>query len=149
VRGRIQLFDDPGALVHYVQANLAHDLVALPSWTSLARWVNAANLEPYDADRYNLDLVPRNLAGGHDLWEPDVLISAAEIARELAFALSINEALAALAPGSLLDKVDRILRFGGCFKRRRLRRLDADEVAKGWRFIIHKLSTAVDHHPYI
>ncbi|MFC6016637.1 caspase domain-containing protein [Plantactinospora solaniradicis] len=148
VRGRIQLFDDHATLVHYVRANVSHDLAALPGWTSVAGSVKAANLEPDDADRYNLDLVPQNLAAGHDLWDPDLLISAGEIARDLACALSLNDVLAALAPGSLLDDLDEILRTGGVFARRRLRRFDAAEVANGWRSIIHRLSTVVDHHQH-
>jgi hypothetical protein len=97
-------------------------------------------------DEYELDLVVENLRGGHDAWEPDLLISAGEVARDVAFACNLEDVLAALAPGSPLDDLDEGLRAEGFLARRRLKKVGAEQAAIAWRSIIGKITAAVEWH---
>jgi len=126
-----------------------HDLAGLPGWRELARAAAAGEIGPEDVvpddeDRYELDLVVDNLRGGHDAWEPDLLIGAGEIARDLGFALGLREVLTVLSPGSPLDDLDEAVRDGGFLARRRARRIGADQAALAWRSVIGKITSAVE-----
>ena len=92
-----------------------------------------------------------NLRGGHDAWDPSLIIKAGEVARDLGYALRLEAVIGALSPGSPLDDLDEGLRtvesggLGAFFARRRLRRIGAQTTAAlGWRTIIGKISAAVD-----
>jgi hypothetical protein len=91
-----------------------------------------------------------NLRGGHDTWDPNLLIEAGEVARDLAYALRMPALLDMLSPGSSLDDLDEALRksvdggVGGFLGRRRLKKIGAQTASLGWRTIIGKISAAVD-----
>jgi hypothetical protein len=149
-RGQLFLFRSPEALVAFVKSDAEHDLTQLDTWESLKSRISVASVVPTDEDRYELDLVVENLRGGRDAWDSDLLISAGEVARDLAHALRLEAVRTALAPGSPLDDLDEALRaeanggVGGFFARRRLKKIGAQQAALGWRTIIGKISAAVD-----
>jgi len=149
--GRLLLFRTPQALVEYVKDADDHDLVQLDTWDEVRQAIEVGHVTVRQADRYELDLVVENLRGGHDAWDPTLIIQAGEIARDLGHALRIESIIAALAPGSPLDDLDEGVRaveaggFGSFFARRRVRKIDAQTTAAlGWRTIIGKISAAVD-----
>lgn len=136
---------DPG------DGSARHDLATTPGWPAFVRAVSAGEITaddvvPDEEDRYELDLVVENLRGGHDAWEPDLLIGAGEVARDLAFALGLREVLTVLSPGSPLDDLDEALRDGGFLARRRVRRVGADQAALAWRSVIGRISATVEWH---
>jgi hypothetical protein len=90
--------------------------------------------------------VVENLRGGHDVWEPDLIIGAGEIARDLGFALGLREVLETLDAGSPLDDLDEGIRSEGFLARRRLKKLGVEQVAIGWRTLIGKISASVEWH---
>ncbi|MCA1657219.1 MAG: DNA primase, partial [Actinobacteria bacterium] len=69
---------------------------------------------------------------------------AGEIARDLAKYAELPDVLAALAAGSPLDALDDDLRDGGFLARRRLRRLNPETLAIGWRSVVSRLGAAVE-----
>lgn len=149
-RGRLLLFGSPESLVTFIGSDAPHDLTQLDTWPALVKRVRPADIVPTDADSYELDLVVENLRGGHDAWDPPLLISAGEIARDLAYALRLEPVRNALAADSPLDDLDEALRaataggLGAMLGRRRLRRIGAQQASLGWRTIIGKISGAVD-----
>ena len=149
--GRLLLFGTAEGLVEYVRTADDHDLVQLDTWPAVRARIREEDVVPLDEDRYELDLVVENLRGGHDAWNPMLIIQAGEIARDLGHALRIQPVVTALAPGSPLDDLDEGLRgveaggVGGFFARRRVRKIDAQTTAAlGWRTIIGKISALVD-----
>ncbi len=151
VRGQLLLFGSQEKLVEYVQSADDHDLVQLDTWDQVRQQLEAQHIAVRSADRYELDLVVENLRGGHDAWDPTLIIQAGEIARDLGHALRIDAIITALAAGSPLDDLDEGLRvieaggFAAFFARRRVRKIDAQTTAAlGWRTIIGKISAAVD-----
>jgi hypothetical protein len=149
-RGRLPLFASAEGLVEFVRSDAEHDLRQLDTWEELQRRLEPADVVPLPADRYELDLVVENLRGGHDVWDPALLVSAGDAARDLGYALRIQPVMAALAPGSPMDDLDESLRkaadggVGAFFARRKMRRKRAEESAIGWRTIIGKISARVD-----
>ena len=91
-----------------------------------------------------------NLRGGHDSWDPTLIIEAGEVSRDLAYALRLPAVLDMLSPGSSLDDLDEALRstvdggIGAFLGRRRVRKIGAQTASLGWRTIIGKISAAVD-----
>ena len=149
--GRLLLFATAEGLVEYVRTADEHDLVQLDTWASVRERIDVSDVIPLDEDRYELDLVVENLRGGHDAWNPMLIIQAGEIARDLGHALRIQPVITALSAGSPLDDLDEGLRgvetggLGGFFARRRVRKIDAQTTAAlGWRTIIGKISALVD-----
>lgn len=148
--GRLYLFRTPESLVEFVRSGAEHDLTQLDSWADLVERIRPEDVTAADEDTYELDLVVDNLRGGHDVWDPELIISAGEIARDLAYALRVEPILAALAPGSPLDDLDEALRatisggLGGFLARRRLRKIGTQQATLGWRTIIGKISGVVD-----
>lgn len=148
-QGRLYLFRTPESLVEFVRSGAEHDLTQLDTWPQLVERIRAEHVVPAEDDTYELDLVVDNLRGGHDVWDPELVISAGEIARDLAYALRVKPILAALAPGSPLDDLDEALRasvsggLGGLLARRRLRKIGAQQATLGWRTIIGKISGVV------
>lgn len=145
-RGKLHLFRSAEGLVAFVNSDAPHDLADLDSWPQVKRRLAEADVVPVDEDRYELDLVVENLRGGHDVWEPDLLIGAGEVARDIAFAVNLDEVLSALAPGSPLDDLDDGLRDGGFLARRRLKKVGAEQAAIGWRSIVGKIVASVEWH---
>ncbi|PZM95661.1 MAG: DNA primase [Actinobacteria bacterium] len=149
-RGRLLLFKTPESLVNFVRSGAANDLSQVDTWKELVERLEPIHINPLPEDDYELDLVVENLRGGHDAWDPTLLIKAGEIARDLAYALRLPSVLEMLAPGSSLDDLDEALRatvnggFAGFIGRRRLKKIGAQTASLGWRTIIGKISSVVD-----
>ena len=149
-RGRLLLFKTPESLVSFVRSGAPNDLSQLDSWNELSERVEPADIAPLDEDVYELDLVVENLRGGHDTWDPTLLIEAGEIARDLSYALRLPAVLDMLSAGSSLDDLDEALRasvnggIGGFMGRRRLKKIGAQTASLGWRTIVGKISAVVD-----
>jgi hypothetical protein len=149
-RGRLLLFKTPESLVSFVRSGAPNDLSQLDSWRELSERVEPADIAPLDEDVYELDLVVENLRGGHDTWDPTLLIEAGEVARDLAYALRLPAVLDMLSAGSSLDDLDEALRasvnggIGGFMGRRRLKKIGAQTASLGWRTIVGKISAVVD-----
>ena len=149
-RGKLLLFATPEALVSFVNSDAEHDLRQLDTWATLVKRLRPEDVVPTDEDTYELDLVVENLRAGHDAWDPMLLISAGEVARDLGHALRLEPVITALSPGSPLDDLDEALRavaaggISGRFARRRLRRIGAQQASLGWRTVIGKISAATD-----
>ena len=144
--GKLHLFRSAEGLVSFVKSDAEHDLAALDGWADLAEELRAEDVVPADDDEYGLDLVVENLRGGHDVWEPDLLIGAGEVARDIGFACGLDDVLTVLSSGSPLDSLDEGLRSGGFLARRRLRKIGSEQAALGWRSVIGKISAAVEWH---
>ena len=148
--GRLYLFRTEQGLVDFVRSAEPHDLTQLDTWADLVDRIRPEDVAPSEEDTYELDLVVENLRGGHDVWSPELIISAGEIARDLGYALRIEPILAALAPGSPLDDLDEALRamvsggLSGFVARRRVRKIGVQQASLGWRTIIGKISGVVD-----
>ncbi|MEV0429552.1 DNA primase [Micromonospora sp. NPDC050495] len=149
-RGKLLLFKSPESLVSFIRSGAPNDLSQLDSWNELSERVEPADITPLDEDTYELDLVVENLRGGHDAWDPTLLIEAGEIARDLAYALRLPAVLDMLSAGSSLDDLDEALRasvnggIGGFLGRRRLKKIGAQTASLGWRTIVGKISAVVD-----
>ncbi|MFG3703741.1 DNA primase [Micromonospora sp. NPDC047670] len=149
-RGRLLLFKTPESLVSFIRSGAPNDLSQLDSWSELSERVEPADIAPLDEDIYELDLVVENLRGGHDTWDPTLLIEAGEVARDLAYALRLPAVLDMLSAGSSLDDLDEALRatvnggVGAFFGRRRLKKIGAQTASLGWRTIVGKISAVVD-----
>jgi hypothetical protein len=149
-RGRLLLFRSPEGLVDFVRSSEPNDLAQVDTYQDMARRIQPADIAPLDDDTYELDLVVENLRGGHDVWDPALLIRAGEVARDLSYALRLPAVMDMLGSGSSLDDLDEALRSAaggglGAFRgRRRLRKIGAQTASLGWRTIIGKISAAVD-----
>ncbi|MFE9652832.1 DNA primase [Micromonospora sp. NPDC006431] len=149
-RGKLLLFKSPESLVSFIRSGAPNDLSQLDSWNELSERVEPGDIAPLDEDTYELDLVVENLRGGHDAWDPTLLIEAGEIARDLAYALQLPAVLDMLSAGSSLDDLDEALRasvnggLGGFLGRRRLKKIGAQTASLGWRTIVGKISAVVD-----
>jgi hypothetical protein len=150
-QGKLLLFRSTDGLVEFIRSDEEHDLTQLDTWAQVRERITLDDVVPLYEDRYELDLVVGNLRGGHDAWNPTLLIQAGEVSRDLAYALRLQQVITALAPGSPLDDLDEGLRrtesggFGAFFARRRVRKIDPQTTAAlGWRTIIGKISAAVD-----
>lgn len=149
-KGRLLVFHDPESLVRYVRESDDHDLAAIEEYADLQKRITAEAVVCEEDDTYELDLVTANLRGGHDAWEPELLIKAAEIGRDLGYALRLPSVIDALAPGSPLDDIDEALRIivdggiRGMLAKRRLRKVGAEQAAIAWRGVIAKINDAVE-----
>jgi hypothetical protein len=149
-RGQLYLFQTPQGLVDFIQSAAEHDMSQLDTWSDLTRKVTAEDVVALPEDTYELDLVVKNLRGGRDAWDADLIIQAGEVARDLGYALRINSIVEALAPGSPLDDLDEALRatttggIGGFLARRRMKKIGAEAAPLSWRTIIGKISGVVD-----
>ncbi|MFE9688901.1 DNA primase [Micromonospora sp. NPDC005806] len=149
-RGKLLLFKTPESLVSFIRSGAPNDLSQLDSWGELSERVEPGDIAPLDQDTYELDLVVENLRGGHDAWDPTLLIEAGEIARDLAYGLRLPAVLDMLSAGSSLDDLDEALRasvnggIGGFMGRRRLKKIGAQTASLGWRTIVGKISAVVD-----
>ncbi|MFC3504289.1 DNA primase [Micromonospora krabiensis] len=149
-RGRLLLFKTPESLVSFIRSGAPNDLSQLDSWRELSERVEPADIAPLDEDTYELDLVVENLRGGHDTWDPTLLIAAGEVARDVSYALRLPAVLDMLSAGSSLDDLDDALRatvnggISGFMGRRRLKKIGAQTASLGWRTIVGKISAVVD-----
>ncbi|MEU6246396.1 DNA primase [Glycomyces sp. NPDC047010] len=149
-KGKLLVFREPAALVAYVKDNDDHDLAAIDEWDDLKDRVSEDDIACDEADTYELDLVVANLRGGQEAWEPELLIKAAEVGRDLGYALKNDSVITALAPGSPLDDLDETFRvvvdggLKGKFAKRRLKRNDAQQAAIAWRGVIAKINDHVE-----
>jgi hypothetical protein len=149
-QGQLLLFRSPDGLAAFVGSEELHALRGIAEWDRVASGLRPEYVVATDEDHYELDLVVRNLRGGHDAWEPELVVSAGEIARDLGFALRIQPVLTSLSPGSPLDDLDDAMRgvinggIGGFLAKRRTRKIGAQQAALAWRTIVGKISAAVD-----
>ncbi|MGY0234610.1 DNA primase [Longispora urticae] len=149
-RGKLLLFRTVEGLAAFVSSEAPHDLAALDGWDKVAGKLSVEQLVPAEDDTYELDLVVENLRGGHDAWDADLLISAGELTRDLAYALKLESVRTSISPGSPLDDLDESLRksveggFGGFLAKRRTKKIGAEQAALAWRTIIGKISAATD-----
>ncbi|GAB3230034.1 hypothetical protein GCM10027447_24060 [Glycomyces halotolerans] len=149
-KGRLLLFRDTESLARYVRESDDNDLAAIDEYADLQKRITADSVVCDEADIYELDLVTANLRGGHDSWDPELLVKAAEIGRDLGYALRNQSVIDALAPGSPLDDIDEALRaimdggLRGMFAKRRLRKTGAEQAAIAWRAVIGKINDAVE-----
>jgi hypothetical protein len=149
-KGKLLLFKSPEGLVAFVKSGAPNDLAQRPEWSELASTLSVDEIEPADDDTYELDLVVENLRGGHDAWDPNLVLSAGEVARDLSYALRLDGVLTMLSPGSPLDDLDEALRaasaggVGGFLAKRRVRKIGAQQASLGWRTVIGKISGVVD-----
>ncbi|MGA8113578.1 MAG: DNA primase [Actinocatenispora sp.] len=149
-RGKLLMFHEPEDLVGFLRSGEQHALSNLDTIDDLVERIEAGFIAPTDEDQYELDLLVNNLRRGHDVWEPELIISAGELARDLGYALRLNSVLTALSPGSPLDDLDEATRaataggFGGFRARRRMRKIAPQQASLAWRTIIGKIRAAVD-----
>lgn len=149
-QGRLLLFRSPEGLAEFVASDEPHALRGIAEWDRVASGLRPGYVVATDEDHYELDLVVRNLRGGHDAWDPELVVSAGEIARDLGYALQIEAVRTSLSPGSPLDDLDDAMRgvinggIGGFLAKRRTRKIGAQQAALAWRTIVGKISAAVD-----
>ncbi|WP_112138683.1 DNA primase [Glycomyces dulcitolivorans] len=149
-KGKLLVFREQAALVAYVKDNDDHDLAVIDEYADLQERVAADDIVCDENDVYELDLVVANLRGGQEGWEPELLIKAAEVGRDLGFALKNDSIVSALAPGSPLDDLDETFRvvvdggLKGKFAKRRLKRNDSQQAAIAWRGVIAKINDHVE-----
>ena len=149
-KGRLLLFKSTEGLVEFVKSGAPNDMAQLPEWEQLVADINVDEVQPAEDDTYELDLVVENLRGGHDAWDPNLILSAGEVARDIAYALRLDGVLNVLSTGSPLDNLDEALRsatsggVGGFLAKRRVRKIGAQQASLGWRTVIGKISGVVD-----
>jgi len=136
-------FRSPDGLTAFVGSDQPHDLADLPRWDEVAESL-ALDSTPDELGTYSLDEVVDHLRAGPDAWDGELLVLAGEIARDLAQFAGLPDVLNALAAGSPLDTLDDDLRDGGLLARRRLRRLNPEQLAIGWRTVVSRLAAAVE-----
>jgi hypothetical protein len=148
--GHLLLFRSTESLVDFVLSDAEHDLQQIDTWEPLTRNIQSEYVVATPDDTYELDLVVRNLRGGHDVWDAELLVRAGQVARDLGHALRIEPVMLALAPNAPLDDLDEALRavadggVGSFFARRRLKKIGAETASLGWRTVIGKISAVVD-----
>ena len=149
-KGKLLVFREPAALVAFVKENDDHDLAVIDEYAELQERLSTDDVACDEDDIYELDLVVANLRGGQDAWEPELLIKAAEVGRDLGYALKNDSIISALAGGSPLDDLDEAFRvvveggLRGKLAKRRLRRNDAQQAAIAWRGVIAKVNDHVE-----
>lgn len=136
-------FRSTDSLAAFCKNGEPHDLADLPGWEDVAA-APEIDVTPDELGVYRLDLVVAQLRSGPDGWDDELLVLAGEIARDLGKYAELPDVLSALAAGTPLDSLDDDLRGGGYLARRRLRRLDTEQLAIGWRTVISRLVGAVE-----
>lgn len=150
LNGKLPLFDSAEALVKFVKSGAPTDLEAIDTWDELVKGIKVDYVVPAEDDTYELDLVVKNLRGGHDSWDPELMIGAGELARDLGYALRLPTVMSTLAVGSPLDGLDNHLRSvvdGGLkamFAKRKIRKIGTQQTALAWRGIVNKINETVD-----
>lgn len=148
--GRLLVFRSAESLVEFVLSDAEHDLQQIDTWDTVTQGIQPEYVVSLPDDTYELDLVVKNLRGGHDAWDPELLVRSGQLARDLGHALRIEPVVLALAPGSPLDDLDDRLRaaadggLGSFFARRRLKKIGAETASLAWRTVIGKIAAVVD-----
>lgn len=148
--GHLLVFRSAESMVEFVLSDAEHDLQQLDTWDTVTRGIQSEYVVSLPDDTYELDLVVKNLRGGHDAWDPELLVRSGQLARDLGHALQIEPVVLALAPGSPLDDLDEALRaaadggLGSFFARRKLKKIGAETASLGWRTVIGKIAAVVD-----
>jgi hypothetical protein len=148
--GHLLVFRSAESLAEFVLSDGEHDLQQLDTWDAVTRGIQPEYVVSLPDDTYELDLVVKNLRGGHDAWDPELLVRSGQLARDLGHALHIEPVVLALAPGSPLDDLDDALRaaadggLGSFFARRKLKKVGAETASIGWRTVIGKIAAVVD-----
>jgi hypothetical protein len=145
-KGKVQLFRSEQGLIDFIKSSHPHDLSKVDTFPRVRQEATPEMVKPAEEDIYELDLVVKTLRAGHKNWDPDVLVGAGEIARDIGQACGIEEVIAALSPGSPLDDLDEALRDNGFWARRRLHKIGAETAALAWRGVIGKITQAVEWH---
>jgi hypothetical protein len=149
-KGKLLVFREADALVAYVKENDDHDLAAIEEYAELQERLSVDDIVCDEDDTYELDLVVANLRGGQESWEPELLIKAAEVGRDLGYALKNDSVVGSLAPGSPLDDLDETFRvvvdggLRGKLAKRRLKKNDSQQAAIAWRGVIAKINDHVE-----
>ncbi|MDN3240479.1 hypothetical protein [Glycomyces tritici] len=149
-KGKLLVFREADALVAYVKANDDHDLAVIEEYAELQQRLSTDDIVCDEDDTYELDLVVANLRGGQESWEPELLIKAAEVGRDLGYALKNDSIVNSLAPGSPLDDLDETFRIvvdgglRGKLAKRRLKKNDSQQAAIAWRGVIAKINDHVE-----
>lgn len=138
------LFSSAESLATFLRSGERHSFRDIDAFKRVREEVTAELLVPDEEDHYELDLVVKNLRGGPDVWDAELVLSAGELARDVAQACDLKEVSKALAPGSPLDELDEALRKGGFWARRRMRKLGTETVSIGWRGVIGKIATITE-----
>jgi len=95
-KGKLLVFREADALVAYVKENDDHDLAVIEEYAELQERLAADDIVCDEDDTYELDLVVPNLRGGQESWEPELLIKAAEVGRDLGYALKNDSIIGSL-----------------------------------------------------
>jgi hypothetical protein len=149
-KGKLLVFREAEALVAYVKGNDDHDLAVIEEYAELQQRLSTGDIVCDEDDTYELDLVVANLRGGQEAWEPELLIKAAEVGRDLGYALKNDSIVNSLAPGSPLDDLDETFRIvvdgglRGKLAKRRLKKNDSQQAAIAWRGVIAKINDHVE-----
>ncbi|MEU5156960.1 DNA primase [Glycomyces sp. NPDC021274] len=149
-KGKLLVFREADALVAYVKEHDDHDLAVIEEYAELQERLSTDDIVCDEDDTYELDLVVANLRGGQESWEPELLIKAAEVGRDLGYALKNESVLNSLAPGSPLDDLDETFRIvvdgglRGKLAKRRLKKNDSQQAAIAWRGVIAKINDHVE-----
>lgn len=153
--GRLLLFRSGEGLARFVREEFGRDQADPAGWRErlgdrdrAAEAVLGAVADGGVA-RYELDLVPTNLAGNSDEWIPDLLLPAYDLLTEVSVALKLRRIRTSLAEGEYLDRFGDALResvdagrFSGA--RRRLRSFESSRLTSQWRQLIRWLEQAAD-----
>jgi hypothetical protein len=146
---RLPLFDRPERAVEYAVGSETHAMTGVLHWEALSTSMADAFLVLADDSRYDLDLVPFNLAREADQWVSELVTDAADVARELVNALDIEAGVALLGEGTLLDRFDdvmRAVRYGP--NRRRARKelltFNSGQLSRTWRKLVDLLESHID-----
>jgi len=148
--GHLLLFKSAQGLVDYVKSGDDNDLAQIDTWSKLVADIKVGYVVPLPEDEYELDLIVKNLRGGRDSWDPELIVQSGQVARDLSHALKIPSVISAMSPGSPLDDLDEALRgavsggFGGFMARRKLKRIGEQAATLAWRTIIGKIQAVVD-----
>ncbi|WP_460493696.1 Hsp70 family protein [Dactylosporangium cerinum] len=138
------LFRSVAGLATYLLQAGDHELAGLDGWPAARDLFVSLVHDAGDEDEVDLDLVQYNLGFPPRQWMPDLLVAARDVAVDLAEAFGLQDVIALLAEGSLLDGVDDLLRhadrtLAGRSARRRLDAVDADAVRWDWHAIVTRL----------
>jgi hypothetical protein len=147
--GRLPLFHRPEHAIGFAVNGGSAALSGLPHWQPLRAALTTSVLPMPENRRYGLDLVLLNLARSPAEWLPELLLHVGDVAWELVDCLDLDAGHRLTADGSLLDRLDtmvRAVRYGPHRRqgRRDLLALPGPDVAAAWRDLVGVLAAHVD-----
>ncbi len=77
--GHLLVFRSAESLVEFVLSDAEHDLQQIDTWDSVTRGIQSEYVVSLPDDTYELDLVVKNLRGGHDAWDPELLVRSGQL----------------------------------------------------------------------